>query len=340
MFIYYIIPSNYDFLAASIIEGLLDLGHIVYTSENANYGMYLNRKTFIKNAHNGDLLLIHSGSYCDYSILKSISHKKVVYIDGSDFPWIENLLDYPIHLVFKRELMSNENLNIYPLPFAVENRYFNQLETPKTRITFISTLNNYYRRSIHKYLLNLNINKDILFIGTTGERSYTGISGIPSPTPKYYQLLSESIASINFPGKGWDCARFWEIIASKTCLISPSIEIDFPLPFIENIHYLKFTSLKELGVHVLWCIENPEKAAEIANNAFLHMLKYHTTKKRATYLLQTIDEKYNNNIFFNVEKKVKIKSYTFYLFKKYTYIIWKKYIERKISFLVKNIINE
>lgn len=70
MTISYVIPPNYDFLAATIIEGLIENGHVVYTSENANYGNYINRNSFINFANTSDLLLIHSGTYCDYSILK------------------------------------------------------------------------------------------------------------------------------------------------------------------------------------------------------------------------------------------------------------------------------
>lgn len=340
MIISYIIPPNYDFLAASIVEGLKECGHMVYTSEDSNYGYFLKRKKFINIANKSDLLLIHSGTYCDYSILRSITHCKVVYIDGSDFPWLDKILDYPINLVFKRELLRNDNQNIFPLPFSVEKRYLKNYTTKKTKITFISTVNNYYRRSIQQYLLNMKLNDEILFIGNTAERSYTGISGLPSPTPKYYKLLGESIASINFPGKGWDCARYWEIIASKACLISPMIEIKIPNPFKENIHYLKFSNLEELKYQIKFCIENPAKAEEIANNAYMHMLEYHTSKVRAEYLLKVIDDKYSVNTFFDIPLKETIRSQKYYFVKQKAYFIWKKVIQKYLKLIINSFINE
>lgn len=236
--------------------------------------------------------------------------------------------------------MKNVKTKIYPLPFSVEKRYVTEFNLPKTKITYISTLNNYYRRSLQEFLINMNIDNDILYIGNTGERSYSGISGLPSPTPKYYKLLAESIASINYPGKGWDCARFWEIIASKSCLISPEIDINIPNPFIENIHYLKFTTLEELGFQIKFCLDNPNKALEIANNAYLHMLRYHTSKQRAKYLVDTIKDNYVNNVYINFENTIKIKNKYYYLIKQYTYFIWKSYFEKFIKSLIKDITND
>jgi hypothetical protein len=340
MIISYIIPPNYDFLCETLLEGLSELGHTIYTSEKAKYGIYLKRSNFIKLAINSELLIISSGSYCDYSLLNKITHKKVIYVDGSDYPWLDKKLRYPINIVFKREYIHEKENNIFPLPFAAENRYFNDFNLTRDKLTFITTTNNYFRRSVKYYLSKIYSNNDKFFIGNTGERSYDGISGIPIATPIYYKLLNESIASINIPGKGWDCARFWEIIANKACLITHRLEILIPNNFVEDEHYLGFSTLEELNQKIKFCLDNPEKAFQIANNAYNHLNIFHTTKKRAQYLLEIIDKNYKENKLYNYSTEIEIKSRFIYFTKYQLYKIWKKYIENIFTQLLKFNLNE
>lgn len=340
MNISFVVPPNYDFLIATLIEGLIDLGHNIVTSENSNYGHFLKRREFVNFSNKADLLVISSGSYCDYSILKYIKNDRVVFVDGSDFPSLDNLLEYSINLVFKRELLYQSSRFIYPLPFAAEKRYFNDFNNIRNIVSFISTHNNYYRRSIYNFIKNTRADIKNIFMGGTGERSYNGISGLPSPTPKYYTLLNRSIASINFPGKGWDCARYWEIIANKSCLITPKIEIIIPNQFVDGIHYLSFSTLSELNEKIQYCLENPDSAMEMANRAYDHLLKYHTTKERAKYFLDVIDSRLVIGDFILFRNRTKIHSRSFYLGKRYAYYFWKKVVEKYFSPILRGLANE
>lgn len=340
MNISFVVPPNYDFLIATLIEGLVDLGHNIVTSENSNYGIWLKRKEFINFSNKADLLVISSGSYCDYSILKQIKNDKVVFVDGSDFPSLDNLIEYSINLVFKRELLHRSSPLIHPMPFAAEKRYFNDFTNNRNIVSFISTQNNYYRRSIYNFIKNTRSDLKDIFIGGTGERSYNGISGVPSDTPKYYSLLHSSIASINFPGKGWDCARYWEIIANKACLITPKIEIIIPNQFIEGVHYLSFSTLSELNERIQFCLDNPDSAKEIANKAYDHLIKYHTTKERANYFLEVIDSRLVIDDFIQLKNRTKIRSRSYYLTKRYAYYFWKKFVEKYFSSILRGVTNE
>ena len=60
----------YDYLTASLIEGLNELGHDVRTSEKSNYGNYLCKNEFIKFANNADIFIIGSNNYIKYEYLK------------------------------------------------------------------------------------------------------------------------------------------------------------------------------------------------------------------------------------------------------------------------------
>jgi hypothetical protein len=331
MNIAYITPPNYDFLCSTLIEGLTEIGHKVFTSTNSNYGIYLNRNHFIDTANKAEILIIGSGSYIDYSILKKIKHNKVIYVDGSDYLNFEKQLDYPINLVFKREILLNHTINlVFPLPFAAENRYFKNYNLEKNIISFVSTMSNYFRRSAKMAILN-NFT-DNIFVGTTGERSYNGISGIPSSTPIYNKLIAESIASINIPGKGWDCARYWEIISNKTCLITQRLSIQIPNNFIENVHYLGFSTIEELIEKISYIRSNPNLGLEMGIRAYNHLVDFHTTKKRAEYFLNIINKHYENNIFVNFEKVEKIQSRLFYIKKQFSY---KMFVFFKQTFLKK-----
>lgn len=323
-------PPNYDFLIMNIIEGLIDLGHYVVTSSKLNKGLYLKRNDFIDFSNSADLFVISSGSYCDYSVLKYISNNKTVFVDGSDLPTIHSSFNYPVNLVFKRELLNSISIPlVFPLPFAAENRYFKDfiLEGSRSKITFISTLNNFMRRSIKEFLI-FNFKKNDIFVGTTGERSYNGISGEFVPTPIYNDLLRKSIVSISVPGKGWDCARFWEIIASKTCLITQKNEIQIPNPFISGEHIFEFSNLEELSNKIEYCLKNPQKANEMALKAYDHLLKFHTSKARAIYLLDAINENLKIDTFFQFELSGNNKSWFFYYFKYLAYKTWKNVSSR------------
>ena len=295
MEIAYIVSPNYDYLAASIIEGLHELGHQVFTSEKSNYGQYLSSGNFRKKAAQCDLLLIGSGSYTDYSPLKSIKHEKVIYIDGSDYPSITTNFDYPVNLIFKREYLSTDRTlfsnSVYPLPFAAEKRYFNTGNATKSiPVSFVSAMSNYMRRSAREALIANFGNK--AFVGSTGERAYNGIAGYPINTPKYSRILSESHISVSIPGMGWDCARYWEIIAHRSCLVTQRLDIEIPNAFTEGEHYFGFSTIAELINQVNYLMDNTALAKEMADNAFKHLIGFHTSARRAAYLLETIEREY------------------------------------------------
>ena len=314
MNIAYIVSPNYDYLASSIIEGLTELGHIVYTTERSNYGHYLPRASFCREAMRCEILLVGSGKFTDYSYLKTIQHPKVIYIDGSDFPNLERNLPCPVNIIFKRELLKSDikalSIPLFPLPFAAEKRYFANIEHRRTiPVSFVCAPSNYMRRSV-KQVIAANFKN--AFVESTGERAYNGTSGVAVNTPKYSKVLSESIVSVNVPGKGWDCARYWEIIAHKACLVTQRMDIQIPNSFIEDQHYLAFSETEELIEKVSKLLHNTALASQLSNEAFEHLCRYHTSKERAKYLLNTIDKHYVLGKIIELEDFIPIKSKYYY----------------------------
>lgn len=334
MKIAFIIPPNYDYLCASVIEGLNDINVENFTNEDSNYGIKLSRYNFIKYANVASYIFISSGKLTDYSLLKYITNNNIIYIDGSDMPTIENVFHENYLFYFKREVLKNSfqnNHNFYPLPFAVENRYFpNQYFKKNINISFICSLNNFFRRSAY-YALKDNF-KNNSFIGSTGEVAYNGINKLPINSPIYNDILNRSLISINIPGKGWDCARYWEIIANKSCLLTYRLEIEIPFALIEDEHYFAFSTIDEMIQKANFLINNPTIALETAERAHLLIKTHHTTKARVKYLLNIINSTNYTNHKTNDFKLSKINSRLYYFLLFFFYKIY-KLISNRYNFL-------
>uniref|UniRef100_UPI00404731C0 glycosyltransferase family protein n=1 Tax=Algoriphagus sp. TaxID=1872435 RepID=UPI00404731C0 len=327
MIIAYLVPPNYDYLASSVIEGLIEIGHTVYTTENSNYGYYLPRASFRKEAIKCDLLIIGSGRFTDYSHLNGIQHPKTIYIDGSDYPTLEFKPPCPVNLVFKRELLKSDialtHKLIFPLPFAAEKRYFENVDFKRTiPVSFVCAMSNYMRRSVKQAIVS---NFDNAFVGSTGERAYDGISGIAVNTPIYSSILKKSIVSVNVAGKGWDCARYWEIIAHKTCLVTQRLDVQIPNPFIEGQHYLAFSETEELIENVSKLLNNRALVSQLSNEAFKHLCLFHTSKNRAKYLLEMVEKHYVPGKIIDFEGSAELKSRFYYAKNWRIYKAWKSF---------------
>lgn len=75
----------------------------------------------------------------------------------------------------------------------------------------------------------------------------------------YLAWLNKHRASISFPGAGFDTARFWEILASGSLLISKRISLDLPVPLRDGVEYVGYDSLAELNVAIDFALgDSPE----------------------------------------------------------------------------------
>lgn len=306
MNIAYLNSPAYDYLTATLIEGLSELGHKVYTSENSNYGIALPKKRFIEMANVADLFLIGSNRNVRYHYLKFISNVKSIFVDGSDSSFLEMNFKFPVNLIFKREYLNGLNLQkslIFPLPFAAEKRYFNRgIKKKDIDISFLAANNNFLRDSIKNILDNKF--QGYSFTEHTGEISYSSSSGLPHENPVYFDVLQRSKIVINVPGRGWDCGRFWEAISNKALVLTYKLEIEVPDPFVENSHILNFNSLEQLEERIKFCFDNPALIMRMSEEAYNHLVLFHTTCKRAEYFLKTIDLNYRPGIFYNSKNNI------------------------------------
>jgi len=288
MNILYINSTIYDYLTATLIQGLVNLGHTVNCTENSNYGTVIDAdfKTYAETA---DLIIVGSNLGVKLELMDQISNPRVVYVDGSDFGelWIPGNIKFKA--VFKRELckalQSAAEDHVYPLPFAAEDRYFSKLLPKKYVASFVANMGtNPMRNSIHVRMKNYN--SPLIISGATGERAYNGRNASFISTPNYHEILAVSLMSVNVPGAGYDCARFWEILASGTMVLTFKPDIVIPDDFTDGVDYATFDSLQDFDDKFAYYIRHQEEALKIAQNGYRHVCEHHTTLKRAQFFME------------------------------------------------------
>lgn len=292
MRIVYINSPIYDYLTATLIEGLQELGHQVLCSEDSNYGTRTDERELVAAAETADLIIVGSNQGVRTQLLNGNRNPRKIYVDGADHPLISAPEEFNFELVFKRELLTTyrdaERLGILPLPFGGEQRYGRTAPESERSVkaAFLASLHtNPMRFGLHQRLVNL---KDpSVLSGTTGERAYDpGKSKArPVETPKYRELLRQSRIGISAAGAGWDCARYWEILAAGAMLFTQALDIVIPNPFTDGVNCVTFSNFAEFEERLAHYMSRPELCLEIAARGQAHYLEHHTTRARAQYLL-------------------------------------------------------
>ena len=100
----------------------------------------------------------------------------------------------------------------------------------------------------------------------------------------YYDFLWRSRASISFPGGGFDTARFWEILAAGSLLISKRVALELRAELVPGEHYLAFDTLDELDEAIRFVHEEPRRADEIRRRGHEYSLEHYAPKPQAAYV--------------------------------------------------------
>ena len=288
--ILYINCSVYDYLTATLIEGLTDLGHEVACSYDSNYGRAVKEASIHAFAEAADLIVIGTNRGVDHYLLEQVTNPRIVAVDGSDQASFVVSPVPRVKAVFKRELCAAEihpeNNFIYPLPFAAERRYFTDRQEKDLSVSFVANMDtNPLRNSIHVRLLN---RKDPhIFSGSTNERTYSWGSPRANAikTTRYRELLARSRISVNVPGAGYDCARYWEILAARAMLFTYRPDIVIPNDFTDGVNCATFSSMTEFQEKLNYYLSNPDRVDAITEAGYKHLLAYHTSARRAAYFL-------------------------------------------------------
>ena len=293
-----LVPPHYDYLASTLIEGLISLGHQCIGIEDSNHVKKLSKSKLEHFLKDCDLIIVFQGDLVDCGLLDTTSPAVKVFVDGSDLPSISEMPNVTFNYVFKRELLDiishNYSPIMYPLQFGIENRYTQAQKTDfKWSISFVGSMSNFQRLTVQEYLNALR--DPSIFAGGTGERAYNGSAGMPLPTPKYFDILNNSFASVDIPGLGWDCGRTWEILGSGALLIQFRSELIYSTQLIENKHFIGFSSLAELEQIILKIRNNFNHYKKIREDGYRFALEQHSSKARAMYFLEVLNTEVPSN---------------------------------------------
>jgi hypothetical protein len=196
----------------------------------------------------------------------------------------------------------------YPLPFSVTGASLR----PVTEINRSIDISFVGRASHHKRVRAVRLLKeagDIRFEGgvyvdscdrcSKVAESWVGVLGakmrgdplakssIKKMQPDEYRaLLCRSKMALSIRGGGFDTVRYWEIVASKTLLISERPDIVIPYNFEHGVHAIFCRpDLDDLLRLVRWLRDDEPERQRIAEAAYSHLLAFHTSERRASYLL-------------------------------------------------------
>ena len=309
MKILYINSSVYDFLTASIIEGLNALSkemplELICTAQ-ANYArryQVWSRDRIRRNHGRFDLVILGTNRGVDTELFQDLDcSSRAICIDGADSP---EFAHPPQHfcLYFKRELLVAPSANILPCPFAVERRWLYPLS--KRIKYFLSACfgpTTPCRTRLLEFLGSLRL--DNTHVGVVRQNRWQAIAGIcrgqssfhaalqhrfaVGHNSRYYQVLQASRLALAPHGEGVDTARWWEILGCGSVLVAPESRLCMPFPFVPGEHYLSYASHDDLAEKLSWANGNRAEVNRIQLAARSHVLRHHTSKERARQIVET-----------------------------------------------------
>lgn len=293
-----ILPRAFDFLAAVVVEGL-EAHDVMFAASTESNGVTCGDPAQAEQlVAQGAVTILCTGYDVNASLAKqALRNKRLIVVDGSDhsdFLELDRLGINPADCmaVFKREYLkfwSKTSMpNVFPFPMAIGS---DCIQAPSEKSILLSMLcntrTNPERGAIAAWLSGLNMGSKIV-VGSTNECAYNAWRPKPNriETPRYHNLLASSLASVNLPGAGYDCKRYWEIVGARTLLVTKTLDIVIPNDFVSNKEKFEFSSVNELRdiVHVL--SKNPEKAVDMINMATERANQFHTCAKRVEPLLE------------------------------------------------------
>ncbi len=103
---------------------------------------------------------------------------------------------------------------------------------------------------------------------------------------EYFLLLRRSRSALSLRGAGFDTMRYWEIVASKTLLISERPDILIPHNFEDRTHVLYCRAdCRDVPGLVRTYARDASIRTRMTEAAYAHLLRFHTCEQRARQML-------------------------------------------------------
>ena len=188
---------------------------------------------------------------------------------------------------------------LHPLPFsAIPYSSVNIDDTKKTLDVFAVFGNTHPVREELAFILKAllpNLTNQPCHVGLAGNSflgRYKGSAWGESHLPykAYLQHIASSRISFVIRGFGLEALRAWEIPLFETCAFwAYNPNWIYPYPFEDNRHVVYFREdLQDLPEKLDYYLHHTSQAMTIARAGKAHLYQYHTSDKRAAYMLDII----------------------------------------------------
>ena len=300
-------------LAPLIIDGLYDNGiEVIATDPGNGVKKWYDDDEVLEHAKDADYIFAIFGKIREhrsgkYYLLDQINRPEVTaYITDSEWtctsypdsptqvretltnpkrhrgePWIDEWMYERCNWYFKR-LVFPEDLKrekIIPCYIGAWNKYFGAFEKKQFDIfSSFGQIDNGLRRPVHEHCQQLKNEGISVLINEKFDFE------------TYLKMIRRSWIGVSAWGAGNCCMRMWEISANKTCCFiqKPSLII-YPNKFVDGESCVYYTNMQEFKEKMDYYLKNKDECIRIGENAYNHILKYHTGKKRVQYMLNVMN---------------------------------------------------
>ncbi len=229
----------------------------------------------------------------------------LVICDGEDHDWIDfpYLEELQPKVFFKRELLRRaepfspfawgHDIPIWPLPFAAHYANLSsEVEQQKKVLDVFCSMGKTHptRDQLISALLEA-----VQTIGCSHYLAYSPPDGIYDPHGLlkgretwngYMKLLASARLSLSVRGWGRDTLHYWEGFMAGTAMMVDDPGIIIPHPFKPHDHYIPIEApYSDLAGKMKLYLSKPKYLAEKAAASKAHCLRFHTTERRAEYLV-------------------------------------------------------
>lgn len=292
----------YDFTTATLVQGLLALGHDVF-------GWKANSQNY---------LTPHGGQAIDVIIQTSFKKKGKapttapnVLLWGGDSGQGRIPVNHPnwrnsdACVIFVRDYRDGGNDKVFPFNMGIEDRYYcathsgyKPLRNREIDLLFLGRRSEVRQRLI--FLDELSRQLSPCYNVEIGEHKYNKpdeywskwVKGHCHHCTDYYDALANAKIILSPMGAGPDCARHWEAFASGGVPLvefMPTVMVP-PAPR-EGLDWITFRSVGEAVNAIDSILNDLDRAQIVADTAYSTGRKNHTTKARAAYFLSVLESK-------------------------------------------------
>jgi len=285
----------YDYLDATIIQGLKNLGHKVYGASG-------NSNNYAEPHQNQDYdVFLFSVLPSEIEVRSSIP--KVILWGGdsgqSEMACMPNLQRAHWDVAFVRDFRGGLP-RTFPINFGIEDRYYCVTgRTPKPYkkreidIVFLGQINNcqgrqQYFDAIKKHFGSFNVLIDKPIYRTPDPYWAQWLNVHCCHDQRYFETLNNAKVILSPMGAGPDCARHWEAFASGGIPLIERMPTQMCEPLVDNTDCLLFSNPNELLAKARFVLEKQDTGMLISELAFQRGRLSHTTRARAQYMIDVM----------------------------------------------------